>query len=82
MRNIEQRINIIIGQLEGVKKMLNQKEKNCFDVVIQLKAIKSSVSSLTNKVLQGELDACFDKKCSDIRDDLKKVVSEFFKNNN
>jgi DNA-binding FrmR family transcriptional regulator len=82
MRNTEQRINIIIGQLEAVKKMSKQKKDNCFDLVNQLKAVKSGVSSLMNKVLQEELDICFDKKCSDSREDLKKVLSEFFKNNN
>ena len=30
MRSTEQRINIIIGQLDGVKKMLQQKGKTAF----------------------------------------------------
>lgn len=79
MRNIEQRINIIIGQLEGARKMLNQRDKNCFDSVVQLKAVKSAVSSLINKVLEEELDLCFEKQCPSSKDNLKKIVSEFLK---
>lgn len=79
MRNSEQRINIIIGQLEGIKKMLGQEDKTCFDSVVQLKAVKSSVSSLMDKILEEEFDFCFDKQCPDSKDNLKKIVSEFLK---
>lgn len=79
MRNAEQRINIIIGQLEGIKKMLNKKDKTCFDSIVQLKAVKSSISSLIDKILTEELDACFEKQCPASKDNLKKIVSEFIK---
>lgn len=79
MRNIEQRINIIIGQLEGIKKMLNEKNKTCFDSVVQLKAVKSSVSSLMDKILEEEFEICFEKQCPASKDNLKKIVSEFIK---
>ena len=81
MRSVEQRINIIIGQLEGVKKMLEKKDQDCFDSVNQLKAVRSSVSSLMDKILEEELNLCFSKQCPGSKDNLKKVFSEFIKNN-
>ncbi len=79
MRNTEQRINIIIGQLEGVKKMLSNKDTSCFDSVIQLKAIKSSLSSLMDKILKEEFDVCFAKQCPNNKEKIKKIVSEILK---
>lgn len=80
MRSNEQRINIIIGQLEAVKKMLEKKD-SCFTAVIQLKAIRSAVSSLMNKVLAEEIDVCFSKKCPSNEEKIKKALSELAKNN-
>lgn len=79
MRSNDQRINIIIGQLEGVKKMLGQKNNSCFDSVIQLKAIKSSISSLMDKVLEEEFNSCFLKECPSNREHIKKIFSEVLK---
>ncbi|MDD3711147.1 MAG: metal-sensitive transcriptional regulator [Patescibacteria group bacterium] len=79
MRSIEQRINILIGQLEGVKKMLNSKNNNCFDSVIQLKAIKSSISSLMDRVLEEEFNTCFLKECPSNKEKVKKIFSEVLK---
>ncbi len=79
MRSTDQRINIIIGQLEGVKKMLRQKDSSCFDSVVQLKAIKSSISSLMDKVLEEEFNTCFLKECPSNREHIKKIFSEVLK---
>lgn len=79
MRSIEQRINILIGQLEGVKKMLNSKHNNCFDSVIQLKAIKSSISSLMDRVLEEEFNTCFLKECPSNKEKVKKIFFEVLK---
>lgn len=79
MRNIDQRINIIIGQLEGIKKMLKQKERNCFDSVVQLKAVKSGIVSLIDKVLETEFDSCFLTKSSGDKNKIKKIFSEILK---
>lgn len=61
MKNSEQRINNIIGQLQGVKKMIADK-KDCFLVLTQMKAVKSAISSLSMQVLSNELDSCLEKK--------------------
>lgn len=79
MRSTEQRINIIIGQLEGVKKMLNQESSSCFDSVVQLKAVKSSISSLMDKVMEEEFNTCFLKECPSNKEKIKKIFSEVLK---
>ena len=62
MKTTEQRINNVIGQLEGAKKMLNCKDRECLAVIMQLKATRSAISSLMNKLLEEEMDCCFSKK--------------------
>lgn len=79
MKTTEQRINNIIGQLEGSKKMLNNKDKDCFALIIQLKAIRSAMSSLMDKVISDEMDHCFiknDKKHKKISKILKEIIKK------
>ncbi|KKP37981.1 MAG: hypothetical protein UR27_C0001G0033 [Candidatus Peregrinibacteria bacterium GW2011_GWA2_33_10] len=62
MKNNQQLINNIIGQLQGINNMLT-KNKECFDVLTQLKSVKSAVDSLTIKVIEENFFDCL-KKCS------------------
>jgi len=62
MKTTEQRINNIIGQLEGVKKMLDDKDHDCLAAIVQFKAARSAISSLMNKILEEEMDYCFLRK--------------------
>jgi DNA-binding FrmR family transcriptional regulator len=74
MKTTEQRINNIIGQLEGAKKMLVKPESDCFSLLIQLKAIKSATASLMENVITDEFNHCLlDKKIKD-----KEKISKFF----
>lgn len=75
MKSSEQRINNIIGQLEGVKKMIAN-EQDCISVLTQMKALKSAISSLSVQILSNELDACLDKK---IVASKKKKIEEILK---
>ena len=61
MKTTEQRINNIIGQLEGAKKMLACKDNDCFATMVQLKAVRSAVSSLMTKLIDEEMSCCFSK---------------------
>ncbi len=78
MKNEEQLINNIIGQLGGIKKMLAEK-RDCFSVLIQLKAVKSSVNSLTSKFIANNLENCLQFSCQKDRDEFKKILSELTK---
>ena len=51
------RINRIQGQLNGVKKMLED-EVYCPDIMIQTKAIASALKSLETEILEGHIKTC------------------------
>ncbi len=58
MKTNEQRINIIIGQLEAFRKNLNSSNYDCYQNLIQLKSISKSLSSLSAKIIHEELNKC------------------------
>lgn len=81
MKTAEQRINNIIGQLNGVKKMLTDKERDCFSVIMQLKAGKSALDSLMGEIISGELDHCLRAGQPNKREEIEKIFKEIIKNN-
>jgi len=80
MKTNEQRFNNIIGQLEGAKKMLNNPKRDCFSLLIQLKAVKSAMSSLMEKIIAEEFNHCLlDKKNQD-KEKMAKIFKEIINN--
>ena len=49
-RNLIKRIHILQGQLDGIARMI-QKEATCIQTLTQLKAIKSGVNNLSEKIV-------------------------------
>lgn len=70
-----QRINILIGQLEGIKSMITE-ERDCFDVLVQMKAVKSSYNSLIRNYVEEQ----FDKKIEDCSEEDRTKASKRFIN--
>ncbi len=54
---ITNRLNRISGQISGIKKMI-ENDVYCNDVLIQLKAVESSIQSLSNHILENHLYNC------------------------
>ena len=54
------RLNRIVGQIEGVRKMLEEKRK-LEAVLIQCKAIHSALKSIETRILKTHLDAALDE---------------------
>ncbi len=80
MKSAEQRINNIIGQLEGVKKMLKDSGNDCFSVLTQMKAVKSAVSSLSIQMLSNELDSCLENSFSQSKKErMETVIKQLIK---
>lgn len=73
MKTNIQRANNIIGQLEGLKKLLESDDKDCFELINQLKAIKSATTSLLTKVVRSEFDSCL----ADPRAEKEKILKIF-----
>jgi DNA-binding FrmR family transcriptional regulator len=80
MKTTEQRFNNIIGQLEGVKKMLADPERDCFSLLIQLKAIKSALGSLMEKIVSEEFDRCLAGQPADHKQNMEKIFKEIINN--
>ncbi len=57
-KNINVRINRIIGSLNGIKQMIDE-NRYCDDVLIQLSAIDKSIKSLANLILDNHMHSCF-----------------------
>lgn len=51
------RINRIVGQMNGIKKMVDE-DRYCDDILIQLAAIDKSVKSLANVILENHMHSC------------------------
>ncbi|MBN2087346.1 metal-sensitive transcriptional regulator [Candidatus Peregrinibacteria bacterium] len=74
-KTYEQLINNITGQLNGIKNMMEGK-RQCTDVIIQLKAVKSSVNSLSTKYINESLMDCFSSLPKKEQDRVKKMLTE------
>jgi CsoR family transcriptional regulator, copper-sensing transcriptional repressor len=57
MKTEIQRLNNIQGQIEGIKKMLVNGD-DCIKVMTQLKAVKSAVAGVMDKVLDEQFEHC------------------------
>ena len=54
---INNRLNRINGQINGIKKMVEE-DRYCDDILIQLSAIDKSIKSLANVILESHLHSC------------------------
>lgn len=80
MKTSEQRINIIIGQLQGIKKRLTENNDDCGDLIVQLKATKSAMSSLMEKIISEELGRCFIGSKNNHQEKMQKILKELINN--
>ena len=51
------RLNRLIGQLNGIKKMIEE-ERYCPDIILQLKAVKANIRGLEQKLLENHIQHC------------------------
>lgn len=79
MKTNEQRINNIVGQLEGVKKMLKDKNSDCFLSLIQLKASRSAISSLMDNLIEDEFKFCLAGQGIKNKEKINKIFKEVLK---
>lgn len=65
-------LNKIIGQLNGIKNMINE-DRYCDEVITQLSASFASLKSLANKMLENHMHTCM---VSDIKEGKEEAVDE------
>lgn len=69
------RLNKAIGQLNGIKKMIAD-HRDCPDILIQLKAVRSAIFSIEKTILSTHLEKCVVESFNDnnIENAKKKVL--------
>lgn len=50
-------LSVIEGQIRGLKKMVEE-DTYCIDVITQLSAVRNSLSSVEEKILENHLNTC------------------------
>lgn len=54
---IHTRMNKIIGQMNGIKKMVDE-DRYCVDIIVQLSAIYRSIKSLSDVMMESHMKSC------------------------
>ncbi len=67
------RLNRTIGQLEGIKKMIDE-QRYCPDILIQLKAVRSAIRSIEGNILKTHLENCVIESFSNKSDAKQKIL--------
>lgn len=55
MNDVDKRIKRIIGQLQGIQKMV-QTKRDCIEVLQQISAVKKAIDGLTTEVVTDRLE--------------------------
>lgn len=57
MKSLQSRLSIIIGQLNGIKKMMDSGD-DCIKLITQLKASRSGIDGIIDTVIANKFDTC------------------------
>lgn len=71
-KKLTKRMNIIEGQVKGVKQMVID-DRYCGDILIQIAAINRALKSLSNEILKNHLTTCV---VEDIKKEKLEVIDE------
>lgn len=77
-KNLQKRLNKAIGQLNGIKKMIDN-DRYCSDVLIQLLAVEKAVHSISNVVLKDHLETCVIEQIRLGNDEVVEEVMDLIK---
>ena len=78
--NVTRRLNRAIGQLNGIKAMVEE-DRYCGDVLTQLAAVESAIRSARRLVLQDHLETCVVERVqegdTEVIDELMTLLKQF-----
>lgn len=57
IRSLENRLNRMIGQLGGIKKMIDE-NRYCGDILVQVSAVESALQNFGYVVLENHIETC------------------------
>ena len=72
------RLNRISGQVNGVKKMIEE-DRYCGDILVQLSAVEKAVQSLSSVILERHMYSCIKKEVEDGNSEVLDEVMELFR---
>lgn len=72
------RVNRITGQLNGIKKMIEE-DRYCDDVLIQLSAACNSIKSLANIILDEHIHTCVLQNIKEGNNEVLDELTSLFK---
>lgn len=75
---LQNRVNRIIGQMNGVKNMIDD-NRYCGDILIQISAIESALKSLGYVIMQNHLETCVTEQVKEGNNEIMQEVMELFK---
>ena len=73
-KQLENRLNLMIGQLNGIKKMLDE-NRYCGDILTQIAAVESALQSMGYIILKEHMETCVTEG---IRSGDTEIMSEAF----
>ncbi|MFG6328949.1 MAG: metal-sensing transcriptional repressor [Lachnospiraceae bacterium] len=72
IKNMLNRLNVIEGQVRGVKKMLEE-DRYCVDILTQISSIQAALNGFNKQLLARHIKSCV---CDDIRAGNDNAVDE------
>ncbi len=77
-KQMQNRINRIIGQLNGIKNMIED-NRYCGDILIQIGAVESALQSLGYIILQDHMQTCVVQEVRNGNEEIMEEVLELIK---
>lgn len=77
-RQLIHRLNRISGQVEGIKRMIED-DRYCDDILTQLSAIDKAVKSLSSLILEKHLYSCIKKEVAEGNLEVVDEVMQLFR---
>lgn len=71
------RLNVIEGQIRGIKQMIEENRK-CDDILVQLSAVNNSLKSVGTKLIKHHLDTCVVRAIKEDKEDVMDNVIDLF----
>lgn len=78
IKDMFSRINRLTGQLNGVKKMIEE-NRYCIDILIQLSAIDKAVKGLASLIMEDHLKTCVVEKIQKGNTQVVDEITDIFK---
>ncbi len=77
-KDLTARVNRIVGQMNGISKMIEE-DRYCGDIIIQLSAIDKSIKSLANVMLDKHLHSCVEREVQQGNEEVLDEIVLMFK---